>query len=1501
MWTTMASNRSRKFRSITGRISELDKQVGSIDRNMQTVVDGLGSDSVSADSILSKSVGADALQTQSITADKIAPSVFESASAGVQRVPAAMSSVEYWDLAISGNITAFSEAYFANKENKNVSVSTAGVTFSPESNAAVTVSSVEINENGLVVITTRTAHGWEVGDYINVMNLESPIDGEWVVTLVPSATTLCYSISQYEESNTNVQGNGYVSVGGDIDDPAYYHSVVRKSMVGGVVTLLLVDDTDPTTYDVHGYEVGSVVTVTGLGSPYDGTYRISAIPEGQTNSIQYQPGQIVKESFSPRITVNSARGDGENITYDSDTVHGISVGQYVEITGFTTNTAYNQFGRVSGVYGSGTTFTVASTYTPAIDEAESGGTYYCYNSVVHAEADAVLFLTGKNPVPTSRNIVVNWVSDKNIKFYFVYWESSNRDAPVFTEINGFTNENIYALSGPNKYIWEVPEGVEYYSVYAEVLAGGEEVLLKECYIFEAIGDVTKKVEKIPRAYVSAVANNENEITFYTASTHPYQNDDIVTLSDVGVISDRLNGEFAVSNVATDKTSFSVRLPVQRFSVSTVNGSNSIYTTLSSVETTDNIVTSTYNLDLAGLIFAGQPYTSANTSALANGYAVSLTQSSLTAPTKTGMVATLTANANTVTLTTGNTGADLYVGQLLTKTSGTGAFGNSGNVYVTAITNSTAFTVDAEHATSGSITFDASKTFIVYNSFVSNVNATANMSGVNAETSVDVSFYLSPTTANSYVALFGSAIGGYKKHQSTSVSPSGFKIDTLAGDGVNLTEDKTDNYLAIYNAESTSVASISNTGAGTFFSVDAETITGSNVGTTLDPVEKAVISNATIAYTSITNASIYNLSTYGVTANNITVSAGLTAPDVYSNTANTYIVGTFANATYNNGTAYTGSSYMDRLARGVIYQSYWDIPTVNVPSGATHFGLAYGTMNLEEGRAYQIHVGADGIKYSPNTNVNLDLLISDQPIQVGTTTSLVRMSQPLRANAAAYTVLNQNFRNMTGYFITNPATGSTFANSNTTNKTSGTISAWSKGTGLGPTTITLSNSDPLSYYLKTGDLVSISNIIPAVNSESIYYNGVFSITKVSNTTFTYAYGGANTTAASNNAGNFALVEPQMVNLAATFTRNTISTSTANTITYAVSNYFIPGQRVSVTGFTAPNNIWNVTDAFVTSANAVAFTVSSNAIGTTSSSPCVSTTVFWTANQVQANKTVLPSKTPLYWILRLRHDTATSASVGFTTVGNPQGSLVVTDIGQEKSLSYAAPNQASTTEWTTGFPPGLLAGSGTYTPPANTNAVTTVTTYTGTMTINAIASAYYDNYGKGDSGTSDPYANEQSLYQGNPGTASGTKKSIVVFSAISWTGIPTENRAVTKVEVYLRNRHSYNSGGLTTKIGVHGNTSSSYSNLPASIPTTNITSYAPTTTTFTKGQGKWVTLSSTVNSFALSSGLRGVVISLTDNSPITYDSTLANYGYFDGDLQSDPPRLRITYSYTVTTTT
>ena len=191
--------------------------------------------------------------------------------------------------------------------------------------------------------------------------------------------------------------------------------------------------------------------------------------------------------------------------------------------------------------------------------------------------------------------------------------------------------------------------------------------------------------------------------------------------------------------------------------------------------------------------------------------------------------------------------------------------------------------------------------------------------------------------------------------------------------------------------------------------------------------------------------------------------------------------------------------------------------------------------------------------------------------------------------------------------------------------------------------------------------------------------------------------------------------------------------------------------------------------------------------------------------------------------------------------------------------------------------------------------TTTTITGNTTAYATSSAYYDGFGRGNYGTTDPYANERSIYQGNPGTSSGTKKSQVMFPAISSivgsTIYAKANFTVTNIEVYLRNRHSYLSGGLTTRIGI--TTSNSLAGVNATSPSS--ATGGDVATTFSKGQGKWTALGGAQRSTIVAdTGGWGILISMT-NSPSTYDSTKSNYGYFDGALLSDPPRVRVSYTY------
>lgn len=1355
----MASERSKKTRSIGNYLNDLNKRVSTIDKN--TTVNSTGS--VATDSLATESITADTISDRSITVDKLDSSSLSS-DANPQKVPALLKNVDYWSQVQVDGVKTIVDAYFGDYGVQNIEATEDGIILAPERATPVAITSYELSSSGVVTLATNVAHDYEIGDTITVYQLGSPFDGRWDIVEVPTTASLAYSIANFYEPKVSykdgLEDGGIVSFGdgnfGSTSNTIYY-TITSKSCIDGVATFTI-DNNLEADYSVgHGLEVGYVVDVQGSGSPYDGTHIITEIPENEISTIKCSIVGSVVEKIDTAFPLTSATSDGagsvkyifeETLTNPYEAV----TNEPIHIYGFTPTTALNITGTISQAY-SPSEFSVISNASDPAGTVSTGG--MAITAFVKVDAEARLFLTGRNTIPDSRSVSLSWISDKPVDVYAAYWTKNQVggvnlptlvkiDDVYSTEVSRVTirdeyfgeipvpadyynpSREISKLQGAYSYYWEVPPAAESYTIFAEVLPGKDPVLLKEFYVFENVGDIGHKIER-----VVAVSLDNSVATVYTATTHPYQAGDRVTLYGVGIVDPALENIFTIDSVDPNANYF------------TINAYG--------------IVTRTETLD-----------------------------------------------------------ADLDVAP----------------------------------------------------------------------------FYVS-----------GTVVGGPEKHQSATLAPSGFGI--IGADGsqaVVLTEDKTDNYLSIYNANSVAVASISNTGDGTFSNVAAQIITADGVGTTLDPVETVISKNvtsdlATITEGSFTKAAISNLSTYGITANNITVSSGFTASDVYSSSANTYIVGTFANARYNN-TVYTGSSYMDRLARGVIYHSYWDIPTTSIPSGIMYYGLANGTFTLESGRAYQMFVGAGGLRLTPNQNVAMELLLSPAPIKVSDTNEFGRLSFVLPTSGGA----SQYFRDMIGYFQSVPATGSTFTGGVTTNLTSATISSWSKTTGSTTVAVTLSNSTPLTSYLKTGDYVSISNVVPSISSESVYYNGIFPITKTSSTTFTYTHGGATTTSASNSAGNVVLVEPQLLDTAATFSNTSGATSTANTVSFAINNYFVPGQRVSVTGFSAPNTAWNVTDAFITSANATSFTVSSTAIAGVCTSPCVTATVTWTNNQLEVNKTVLPAQTTIYWILRLRHGSTTTAVSNIITTGHPAGIFSISDMGQAKTLTYSAPTQ----DWVTGFPPALKAGAGTaYVPPAATQTatVTNVVT-TNVVTVTSSGSAYYDNFGKGDYGTSDPYANEQSLYQGNAGTSSGTKKSQVVFTAYTLpkptapnANVTISNTTVTKVEVYLRNRHSYNASGLTTRIGISTGTT-----LGTSITTSGVTAGpAVTSTTFTKGQGKWVTLGSGTHTYANTTTLRSILISLTDQNPITYDSTAANYGYFDGDLQSDPPKLRITYTYTTSTTT
>ena len=359
-----------------------------------------------------------------------------------------------------------------------------------------------------------------------------------------------------------------------------------------------------------------------------------------------------------------------------------------------------------------------------------------------------------------------------------------------------------------------------------------------------------------------------------------------------------------------------------------------------------------------------------------------------------------------------------------------------------------------------------------------------------------------------------------------------------------------------------------------------------------------------------------------------------------------------------------------------------------------------------------------------------------------------------------------------------------------------------------------------------------------------------------------------------------IDPQMGNSSYTANITAISRATTTVTVTANSHGLVTGDFVSIANTATsnvPNSLYLGTFA-ATVVNANAFTYTTVDSGTIANAAGGAATK---VSSYLSTPGTLPANVDIYWLVRLRTANGPAAYTlsmpSYQPAGTPQMEIAVLDMGQAKPSVVAAK---------LGYSSGLLDLNVSY----NAGATNTRTLVSTTQTVNASDSGYYDNYGRG-SGTTDPYAYKYSLYQGDPGTASGVKKSAVLFPAFTLPA-GAANVVVSKVEVYLRNRHSYLSTGLTAYIGTH-----SSSSLGSSIP--GISNYGVVSAKFSKGAAAWVTLpSGSYTAFKPGSQTaRGIILGATDDNPDTYYSGLNSYGYFDGNTMSDEPKLRVTYTYDI----
>jgi len=1377
MLISVASEYIKKFRSIGANINDINSKVSSLSKTVSTNSDGLGDSSVGTDALSPNSVDNNSISAQSITADKLDISSVSSHNSN-QRVPAPLNSIDYWTPVLLENSALHTEPYFKDVKIRNVSVDTDGLTFSPERATPVAITYAGL-ENGVVTLTTNIAHGYEVWDTVHISNLPSPFAGEWVVSEVPSTTTLCYQLSKFSQSPVNYKIDeeiaGTVSLDNDIK------IVVSHSCINGVASLSLQNmfsftsttNQDDNSFAGHGYDVGYIINVRGLGSPYDGTHIITEVPSDQPSILRYNIADKQISNFSTAIPLTSALGDGSSITYRySNDVNSNATAtldfynnEPVTITGFT-DTGYNVTGAID-VVGSNS-FTVPGTYD-TLNTPATAGSPQVIVAHVKVDAEARLFLTGKTKVPDSRSISVSWVTDGNpINMYFVSWLTNQTGIdtePRLTIIDETQNVSISKLQGVNNYYWEVPVDVEHYALLAEALPGWNPVLLKEAYVFEGIGDQDQKTEHITRVSIT-----NNVATIYTATTHPYYTGDTVQMFGLESANSGLVGTpYIVDTVSEDSTSFTVN---------TVGLSN----------TSDYVAVS-------GTVIGGvsKSTVTINTEGIAVNSAVGGGDGQISILPEKNQSFSITGAQYAGDPALVNTSVDIGVQQpvITLAPDGSGKFNAVDSNY---------FILDGN---------DLIGTFAnaTYNGYPYNELSTANTAAGEIELTnsylnrlargvVYESYwsYLNNTTytiTNTTPAVVV-ASGKFKLNKDRSVlfvvSSGGLYANNQTDLPINYTLELGTGPLTLGGISTWNMRSIIGAGQVNSVSLEPQTFdvlsTGSEYAkANIDGVRifkttavtgfTATLTNTSTNQVVITNANVTNGGTRSLwIGQEITKTSGTGAFASYSNVYITSIINTTA---FTIGT-YSGIA-LNHSAAGAIVFSSVATPIVGIRSSNQMSGLDMTWQNYID-RDLVAPVGVIGLGFPYDGYW--------KPIDISPpTTNAIYESNviyyPLLGNAVA---LSETTDNVT-FAVTSATAGNNKINVNSTaNIYPGFRVTKANGTG---------NINTFTRVVSVDRANNTINVYPSITT-----TGTMNLTAI----------------------KFSTVPSTQIAKAVRGLNDQIS---IGTVPYDIDIYW-------------SLNIW-------TSAGRV-------------------------PKPANASYSLISHSAPLY---------------------NGNGMLQILDIGSAK-VNQWQPNDELTWDFDGSNPRGKIGSqsikydSGTYTV-ANTNTGTYIT---GSITVKSDQSAYYDNYGRG-TGTSDPYAYRYSLYQGNPGTASGTKKSAVRFPVLS---LPS-GAQVTKAELYLRNRHSYYSSGLTVYIGAHiDGDLENQTTAPLGVDFTGSTDTL--STHFDKGQGRWVELPDTWYSSIASGTVRGILIGLSGVTNTWYNA-IANYGYFDGNSMEDEPQLRITYRY------
>lgn len=147
--------------------------------------------------------------------------------------------------------------------------------------------------NGIVTITTKSDHGYNLGELVTVSDLNSAVDVYKVPIIeVPSSTTFKYACSRQRE--------------------------IQFGQFFNTSSIAETDQCTIFTKTNHGYNVGDIITITGSGPPYNVTnkaitavnesmksvtYEIPSIKKNITGTNGIKVGRINNNTFEVRLNV----------------------------------------------------------------------------------------------------------------------------------------------------------------------------------------------------------------------------------------------------------------------------------------------------------------------------------------------------------------------------------------------------------------------------------------------------------------------------------------------------------------------------------------------------------------------------------------------------------------------------------------------------------------------------------------------------------------------------------------------------------------------------------------------------------------------------------------------------------------------------------------------------------------------------------------------------------------------------------------------------------------------------------------------------------------------------------------------------------------------------------------------------------------------------------------------------------------------------------------------